>query len=305
MIRLGGLVNQKAFGKFEQGKVVPNPMHTAFIKEAEGEDHEVSMAQNSLDTIVKMATELKAKMGQNEKDIPAWIQDHITNAENFISQASSNYHEYGNKNEGKINEMGPNDVHFKQVMNFYDKGSASTKKAVSIFVSGKMNANRNQIADDLGDMDYNEILDVVDHFKLDESSVKYSKTITKAEWDKQHKDYKSIIKGVHYMLMNDPKYGTVLAPVKVEGSTSLKSMIKEASEIKFNELDPAKQKQVQQFVKFFGGKILQIFDGIHGNIVDIQMSQPNWRLDTSDLKDLISLKIRWIEFDNRNVSIGF
>jgi hypothetical protein len=135
--------------------------------------------------------------------------------------------------------------------------------------------------------------------------VKYSKTITKAEWDKQHKDYKSIIKGVHYMLMNDPKYGTVLAPVKVEGSTSLKSMIKEASEIKFNELDPAKQKQVQQFVKFFGGKILQIFDGIHGNIVDIQMSQPNWRLDTSDLKDLISLKIRWIEFDNRNVSIGF
>ena len=125
--------------------------------------------------------------------------------------------------------MGPNDVHFKQVMSFYDKGSSSTKKAVSIFVSGKMNANRNQIADDLGDMGYNEILDVVDHFKLDEADVKYSKTITKAEWDKQHKDYKSIIKGVHYMLMNDPKYGTVLAPVKVEGSTSLKKMMKETS----------------------------------------------------------------------------
>ena len=232
MIRLGGLVNQKAFGKFEQGKVVANPMHTAFIKEAEGEDHEVSMANNSLDTIIKMATELKAKMGENEKDIPAWIQDHITNAENFISQASSNYHEYGQNEsvkESKINEMGPNDVHFKQVMSFYDKGSSSTKKAVSIFVSGKMNANRNKIADDLGDMDYNEILDVVDHFKLDEADVKYSKTITKAEWDKQHKDYKSIIKGVHYMLMNDPKYGTVLAPVKVEGSTSLKNMMKEAS----------------------------------------------------------------------------
>ena len=293
MIRLGGLVNQKAFGKFEQGKVVANPMHTAFIKEAEGEDHEVSMANNSLDTIIKMATELKAKMGENEKDIPAWIQDHITNAENFISQASSNYHEYGQNEsvikeevkdwdvlynvfvkflkantkelekrvlskdedstkkaiksiisgltnaqrslklesvkESKINEMGPNDVHFKQVMSFYDKGSSSTKKAISIFVSGKMNANRNQIADDLGDMDYNEILDVVDHFKLDEADVKYSKTITKAEWDKQHKDYKSIIKGVHYMLMNDPKYGTVLAPVKVEGSTSLKNMMKEAS----------------------------------------------------------------------------
>jgi hypothetical protein len=399
MIRLGGLVNQKAFGKFEQGKVVPNPFATAFIKEAEGEDHEVSMANNSLVTIIKMATELKAKMGENEKDIPAWIQDHITNAENFISQASSNYHEYGNKNENKINEissidgltdvmkgqtsqiegmklskgmaehiiswmntspygkkynawvkknsiakilpiafnwglerylpsnlksefaalkakygkvseselneMGPNDIHFKQVMSFYDKGSSSAKKAVSIFVSGKTNANRNQIADDLGDMDYNEILDVVDHFKLDESEVKYSKTITKAEWDKKPKDYKSIINGVHYMLTNDSKYGTVLAPVMVEGSTSLKTMMNEASEIKVDELNPAKQKQVKEFLKFFGGKTLQVWDGIHGNIIDIQMAEKNWRMDVADLKDLISLKIRWIEFDNKTVSIGF
>ena len=103
MIRLGGLISQKAFGKFEMGKVISNPFATAFIKEGEGEDHEVSMANNSLDTIIKMATELKAKMGENEKDIPAWIQDHITNAENYISQASSNYHEYGT-NEGNINE---------------------------------------------------------------------------------------------------------------------------------------------------------------------------------------------------------
>jgi len=103
MIRLGGLVSQKAFGKFEMGKVISNPFANAFIKEGEGEDHEVSMANNSLDTIIKMATELKAKMGENEKDIPAWIQDHITNAENFISQASSNYHEYG-QNEARIAE---------------------------------------------------------------------------------------------------------------------------------------------------------------------------------------------------------
>lgn len=87
--------------------------------------------------------------------------------------------------------------------------------------------------------------------------------------------------------------------------TEGKSLIKEASEIKFNELDSTKQKQVNAFVKFFGGKINTIWDGIHGNIVDIQMSQPNWRLDPSDLKDLISLKIRWIEFDNKTVSIGF
>ena len=115
MISLAGLVSQKAFGKFEMGKVISNPYANAFIKEAEGsQDHEVSMANNSLDTIIKMATELKAKMGENEKDIPAWIQDHITNAENYISQASSNYHEYG-QNEARIAEDSPCWKGYKQV----------------------------------------------------------------------------------------------------------------------------------------------------------------------------------------------
>jgi flagellar biosynthesis chaperone FliJ len=84
------------------GKVISNPFANAFVNEAEGEDHEVSMGQNQLDTIIKMATELKAKMGNDEKEIPAWIQDHISKAENYISQASGNYHEYG-QNES-VNE---------------------------------------------------------------------------------------------------------------------------------------------------------------------------------------------------------
>jgi hypothetical protein len=129
MISLAGLVSQKAFGKFEMGKVISNPYANAFIKEAEGsQDHEVSMANNSLDTIIKMATELKAKMGENEKDIPAWIQDHITNAENFISQASSNYHEYG-KNEARIAEDSPCWKGYKQV-GMKDKGGKQVPNCV-------------------------------------------------------------------------------------------------------------------------------------------------------------------------------
>jgi hypothetical protein len=65
-----------------------------------------------------------------------------------------------------ISEMSKNDIHVKEIMKFYDKGTYSTKKAVSIFVSGKTNATRNQILDDLGDMGYNDIWDVMDHFKL-------------------------------------------------------------------------------------------------------------------------------------------
>ncbi len=57
------------------------------------EDHEVSMAHNSLESIIKSAMELKMKLGDDEKDIPAWIQDHITNAENYIDQASQGFYE--------------------------------------------------------------------------------------------------------------------------------------------------------------------------------------------------------------------
>ena len=149
MIRLGGLVSQKAFGKFEMGKVISNPFATAFIKEGEGEDHEVSMANNSLDTIIKMATELKAKMGENEKDIPAWIQDHITNAANFISQASTNYHEYG-QNEARIAEdKGPCWKGYKQI-GMKDKGGRQVPNCVpneSIVREGR---NVGSIQRDLG-----------------------------------------------------------------------------------------------------------------------------------------------------------
>lgn len=56
------------------------------------QDHEVFMAQKQLDAIIKHATELKSKIGQSEKDLPAWIQDHISNAENYIHQASEGFY---------------------------------------------------------------------------------------------------------------------------------------------------------------------------------------------------------------------
>jgi hypothetical protein len=64
------------------------------------------------------------------------------------------------KNTQILKEMHPNDVHFKRIMNYYDKGTPSTKKQVAIVVTGNKNANRSNIMDDLGDMDYHEILDI-------------------------------------------------------------------------------------------------------------------------------------------------
>lgn len=57
------------------------------------QDHEVSMAINSLRNIVKSAQELMEKLGNQERNIPGWIQDHITNSENYIEQAAGGFHE--------------------------------------------------------------------------------------------------------------------------------------------------------------------------------------------------------------------
>ena len=62
-------------------------------KVTEGEDHEVSMAHNSLQSIISSASQLMNKLGDDERDIPGWIQDHITNAENYIDQANQGFHE--------------------------------------------------------------------------------------------------------------------------------------------------------------------------------------------------------------------
>jgi len=57
------------------------------------QDHEVGMAQNLLKDIVSNATQLMNKIGQEEINLPGWVQDHISQAQNYISQANVGYHE--------------------------------------------------------------------------------------------------------------------------------------------------------------------------------------------------------------------
>jgi len=64
------------------------------------QDHEVSMAKASLVSIGKAVNDLMGRLGDQEKDIPGWIQDHITNAENYIVQASKGYYDQQEKELG-------------------------------------------------------------------------------------------------------------------------------------------------------------------------------------------------------------
>ena len=73
-------------------KDLPDELQAGILKK-EGTDHEVSMAQASLKSIISSASELMNKIGNEEINLPGWIQGHITNAENYIDQANQGYHE--------------------------------------------------------------------------------------------------------------------------------------------------------------------------------------------------------------------
>lgn len=48
-------------------------------------------------------------------------------------------------------------------------------------------------------------------------NIKIYRTITKQEWDKTPKDYKTTIDGVIYKMFLDPERGSILAPVEITG----------------------------------------------------------------------------------------
>jgi hypothetical protein len=68
-------------------------------------DHEVSMAISSLEDIAKAIIELRQKLGNQERNIPGWIQNHIANAENYIEQAAQGFHELKNDEMNETKRM--------------------------------------------------------------------------------------------------------------------------------------------------------------------------------------------------------
>ena len=95
----------KQYGSKERGEKVAAAAMWKNIKREGAEnleekhDHEVAMAKNSLKSIVKSAAELMLKLGEEERNLPGWIQDHITNAENYLDQAAQGFHELGHHEE--------------------------------------------------------------------------------------------------------------------------------------------------------------------------------------------------------------
>ena len=99
MIKLAELLGEKATftSKYDdspklKGKQteLPDELQAKLVKEG---DHEVAMAVSSLEAIAEAIVELRQKLGNVERNIPGWIQDHIAKAENYIEQAAQGFHE--------------------------------------------------------------------------------------------------------------------------------------------------------------------------------------------------------------------
>jgi hypothetical protein len=104
------------------------------VKEgSDGMDHEVSMAQNSLKSIMQSCADLMNKLGDDERDIPGWIQDHITNAENFIDQAAQGFHELGgHEEEEEDDEEGSEMIQPIDEYDAFDKMASNVHKKLNV-----------------------------------------------------------------------------------------------------------------------------------------------------------------------------
>lgn len=89
--RLGESGGEQVFNKMTE--LLKYKINQSSQSVNEVEDHEVSMAMGQLNDIIKNANELKGKIGTDEKNLAGWIQDHISQAQNFINQANTGYHE--------------------------------------------------------------------------------------------------------------------------------------------------------------------------------------------------------------------
>jgi hypothetical protein len=95
--KLGGAYRLGADGGEQVFNKMTELLKSKINEGPESQDHEVSMAGGQLDDIIKNATELKGKIGEKEMNLPGWIQDHISQAMQFINQANTGYHELGDK----------------------------------------------------------------------------------------------------------------------------------------------------------------------------------------------------------------
>jgi hypothetical protein len=78
--------------------------------------------------------------------------------------------------------------------------------------------------------------------------------------------------------------------------------LEEATKLGLNELSPHHEKQAKAIAKLLNGKIVEVWEGIHGKIVVVKSDNP--RLSADKMK-ILSRTVRWIDRGKHDWSVGF
>jgi hypothetical protein len=116
---------------------------------------------------------------------------------------------------------------------------------------------------------------------------KIKHTITKKEWDKTHKDFKSIIDGIHYVMKYDNKTGTHLVPVKIVDES--------VNEAEMGDIGYVEKHKSIATVYGVMGKKLKVKLGKTGKVVTIDVNDIRIMpegVNEMDMNDPILVKLR-------------
>ena len=121
---------------------------------------------------------------------------------------------------------------------------------------------------------------------------KIKHTITKKEWNKKHKDFKTTIDGTPYIMMYDDKVGTHLVPVKI-----IDEAIEEAKagDFEIGDFIHFKSKNKTGMVKRISGDkvtIMTIKGDFTGDMKDVQVLYQDGVNEKMDLNDPMLVRLR-------------
>lgn len=74
-----------------------------------------------------------------------------------------------------INEMGYNDIHFKNVLQHWQSADALNKEKISQFITGSPDSSEKEIMSALLDMGHQEIQDLENEFGIDIKETRHQK----------------------------------------------------------------------------------------------------------------------------------
>lgn len=147
-----------------------------FDKEISGQpDLDEELSYNEKEMVIGVLDILKQiKDPQNRKEVAlnmiAKFKEEDVNFD--YNKFLSSLQEYNSKS---LEEVGSKDWHFKAIMKMYDKAGSFTRKKISAVITLNPNSNRDKIARELRNSDYEEITGFTDKLGLSEVVERISK----------------------------------------------------------------------------------------------------------------------------------